>query len=217
VIKFATLDPLGMGVEMDGGKPGWNDAMNGLPGLLGSGTPETFELLRLLRFLRVCNISRDGFANRSADISIAIGPGLGRQFVDTFYSSSRLECAGSVGVLELQLFCSIFNSRILDSSTFDVRLTPDYVPADRACATSVSSFNSTFVFGSVLPAGPSFLAPLFKSLSSRVQRTPRFMTALTTGGSEGVPRTQHPRLLGTPRPDRGRQRRAQDLQRQRGR
>ncbi|CAN0571849.1 unnamed protein product, partial [Ectocarpus sp. 12 AP-2014] len=50
VIKFATLDPLGMGVEMDGGKPGWNDAMNGLPGLLGSGTPETFELLRLLRF-----------------------------------------------------------------------------------------------------------------------------------------------------------------------
>lgn len=54
VIKFATLDPLGMGVEMDGGKPGWNDAMNGLPGLLGSGTPETFELLRLLRFLRVC-------------------------------------------------------------------------------------------------------------------------------------------------------------------
>ncbi len=53
VIKFATLDPLGMGVEMDGGKPGWNDAMNGLPGLLGSGTPETFELLRLLRFLRV--------------------------------------------------------------------------------------------------------------------------------------------------------------------
>lgn len=54
MIKFATLDPLGMGVEMDGGKPGWNDAMNGLPGLLGSGTPETFELLRLLRFLRVC-------------------------------------------------------------------------------------------------------------------------------------------------------------------
>lgn len=61
VIKFATLDPLGMGVEMDGGKPGWNDAMNGLPGLLGSGTPETFELLRLLRFLRVCMyFSREG-------------------------------------------------------------------------------------------------------------------------------------------------------------
>lgn len=24
VLKFAQLDPLGMGVEMEGGKPGWN-------------------------------------------------------------------------------------------------------------------------------------------------------------------------------------------------
>jgi hypothetical protein len=32
-LKFSTLDPYGMGVEMEGGKPGWNDAMNGLPGL----------------------------------------------------------------------------------------------------------------------------------------------------------------------------------------
>ena len=45
--KFAQLDVDGMGVEMEGGKPGWNDAMNGLPGLFGSGTPETFELKRL--------------------------------------------------------------------------------------------------------------------------------------------------------------------------
>lgn len=51
VSKFVLLDPLGMGVEMDGGKPGWNDAMNGLPGMIGSGMPETFELLRTLRFL----------------------------------------------------------------------------------------------------------------------------------------------------------------------
>ena len=48
VLKFATMDPEGMGVEMEGGKPGWNDAMNGLPGLLGSGMPETFEMLRIL-------------------------------------------------------------------------------------------------------------------------------------------------------------------------
>ncbi|NLZ82877.1 MAG: cellobiose phosphorylase, partial [Clostridiales bacterium] len=39
--KYATLDAYGMGVEMEGGKPGWNDAMNGLPGLLGSGMSET--------------------------------------------------------------------------------------------------------------------------------------------------------------------------------
>jgi len=29
--KTATLDPYGMGVEMEGGKPGWYDALNGLP------------------------------------------------------------------------------------------------------------------------------------------------------------------------------------------
>lgn len=49
--KFALLDPLQMGIEMEGNKPGWNDAMNGLPGLFGSGLSETVELLRLIRFL----------------------------------------------------------------------------------------------------------------------------------------------------------------------
>ncbi|MBN1313043.1 MAG: hypothetical protein JXB30_16645, partial [Anaerolineae bacterium] len=50
-IKFATLDPLGMGIEMEAGKPGWDDAMNGLPGLLGSSMCETYELARLVDFL----------------------------------------------------------------------------------------------------------------------------------------------------------------------
>ncbi len=51
VNKFALLDSFGMGIEMEGGKPGWNDAMNGLPGLFGSGMPETLELKRLVDFL----------------------------------------------------------------------------------------------------------------------------------------------------------------------
>ena len=51
VNKFALLDSERLGVEMDGGKPGWNDAMNGLPGLLGSSMPEALELKRLSRFL----------------------------------------------------------------------------------------------------------------------------------------------------------------------
>jgi hypothetical protein len=51
LIKFATLDPLGMGVEMEAGKPGWYDAMNGLPGLFGSSLSETYELQRLMEFL----------------------------------------------------------------------------------------------------------------------------------------------------------------------
>lgn len=49
--KYTLLDVYGMGIEMEGGKPGWNDAMNGLPGLFGSGMPETFELKRLLEFI----------------------------------------------------------------------------------------------------------------------------------------------------------------------
>jgi len=51
LLKFATLDPLGMGIEMEAGKPGWCDALNGLPGLFGSSLCETYELERLLTFL----------------------------------------------------------------------------------------------------------------------------------------------------------------------
>lgn len=50
--RIATLDPRGIGMEMEADKPGWNDSMNGLPGLLGSSLPETLELERLCRFLR---------------------------------------------------------------------------------------------------------------------------------------------------------------------
>ncbi len=51
LIKFTTLDPYGMGIEMEAGKPGWYDAVNGLPGLFGSSMPEAYELLRLIHFL----------------------------------------------------------------------------------------------------------------------------------------------------------------------
>ena len=51
LVKFATLDPYGMGIEMEGNKPGWNDAMNGLPGLFGSGMSETVELTRIVKFV----------------------------------------------------------------------------------------------------------------------------------------------------------------------
>lgn len=69
----------------------------------------------------------------SADISLGIGLGLGRQFVDTqFHSSSRLECAESVGVLELSIFAqfSISHSLEIGASVFT---TSDSVLANRAC------------------------------------------------------------------------------------
>ena len=49
--KFSLLDPYGIGISMEANKPGWNDAMNGLPGLFASGVSETIELARLVRFL----------------------------------------------------------------------------------------------------------------------------------------------------------------------
>ena len=49
--KYSLLDPDGFGIEMEGGKPGWNDAMNGLPGIFGSGVSETIELKRIIEFL----------------------------------------------------------------------------------------------------------------------------------------------------------------------
>ena len=50
--KVASLDPSGIGIEMEADKPGWNDAMNGLPGLFGSGVSETIEIKRVLAFLK---------------------------------------------------------------------------------------------------------------------------------------------------------------------
>ena len=49
--KFMILDPYGMGIEMEAGKPGWNDAMNGLPGIFSSGISETAELKRIVDFI----------------------------------------------------------------------------------------------------------------------------------------------------------------------
>ncbi len=51
VLKCATLDPLQQGLEMEAGKPGWNDALNGLPGLFGSSSSECADLLLLIRRL----------------------------------------------------------------------------------------------------------------------------------------------------------------------
>lgn len=50
-IKAVSLDFEGRGIEMEAGRPGWNDAMNGLPGLFGSSTCEAIETLRLAKWL----------------------------------------------------------------------------------------------------------------------------------------------------------------------
>jgi hypothetical protein len=51
-LKFAMRDPWGMGVEYEAGRPGWLDSMNGLPGMVGSGMSETYELYLLLKYVK---------------------------------------------------------------------------------------------------------------------------------------------------------------------
>jgi len=51
-IKFCMRDAYGIGIEYEGGRPGWLDSMNGLPGMIGSGMPETYELLLLLKYVK---------------------------------------------------------------------------------------------------------------------------------------------------------------------
>lgn len=58
--KLASLDPCGIGIEMEADRPGWCDALNGLPGLLGSSVNESIELKRLLDFTRQALIGLDG-------------------------------------------------------------------------------------------------------------------------------------------------------------
>ena len=61
--KMASLDPSGVGIEMEANKPNWYDALNGLPALFGSSISETMELKRLVIFLKekfkVLDISSD--------------------------------------------------------------------------------------------------------------------------------------------------------------
>jgi len=52
VNKLSSLDPFGVGIEMEANKPNWYDALNGLPALFGSSISETMELKRLIIFLK---------------------------------------------------------------------------------------------------------------------------------------------------------------------
>lgn len=50
-VKFAALDAYGMGIEMEGGKPGWYDALNGLPAMFGSSMNEAYEVCRMVDYV----------------------------------------------------------------------------------------------------------------------------------------------------------------------
>ena len=68
-IKLATLDAYGMGVEMEGGKPGWYDALNGMPGMFGSSMNESYELKRMIDTIRKWNQMLDRTVSIPSEIA----------------------------------------------------------------------------------------------------------------------------------------------------
>ena len=68
-IKASLFDPFGIGLEMEAEKPGWCDALNGLPGLVGSSTHEAFALQRWVAFARR---TVQDFLTTQATLSVAV-------------------------------------------------------------------------------------------------------------------------------------------------
>lgn len=89
--KFCCIDPAGIGIEMEAGKPGWNDSLNGLPGLMGSGLPETFELVRFIRFLTDTPVQKIQLPMEISDYAFAVNAALEEE--DTFV---RWNCLGAI-------------------------------------------------------------------------------------------------------------------------
>ena len=51
VVKLATLGRTDTGIEMEAGRPGWYDALNGMPAQFGASLPDAAELVRLIRLI----------------------------------------------------------------------------------------------------------------------------------------------------------------------
>lgn len=94
-VKTAALDAAGMGVEMEGGKPGWYDALNGLPGLLGSSMAESCELARLLSFTHRALAEREGSVALYAEINCLLKAvdGILRTETDAYDRWDRMNAA----------------------------------------------------------------------------------------------------------------------------
>lgn len=89
--KFITMDPLGMGIEMEANKPGWNDAMNGLPGLFGSGVSEAAELKRIVDF--IVEVSSQFHEEINLPEEVAVQLKSSEQYVDE-YNQGKLDDYG---------------------------------------------------------------------------------------------------------------------------
>jgi hypothetical protein len=136
-IKLATLDPFGVGIEMEADKPGWCDALNGMPGLLGSSVNEAFELRRWIGFLQnhLSELLAPGeshpFPIEMVEFLKALGEALAISRADDFYKTwdtlaslrerfrerTRLGISGDETPLTREEISSFLNSgvRVLDA------------------------------------------------------------------------------------------------------
>ncbi len=86
--KISTLDPFGVGVEMEADRPNWYDALNGLPGLLGSSISETFEIKRLIQILQTALDKSEQGDSHSLNVPFEIGEFFNA--VDSAFASDAL-------------------------------------------------------------------------------------------------------------------------------
>jgi hypothetical protein len=143
LIKFATRDPGGMGIQMEAGRPGWYDALNGLPGLFGSSMPESYELLRLVNFMiaaldeapqavdlpQEAQVLLDAIGEEDEIDALARWEQLS-DALETYRGSTRLGFDGrtiSVGLADLlQTMRADLESGIVKAHTFTLGVPPTY-------------------------------------------------------------------------------------------
>jgi len=83
--KLSSLDPFGVGIQMEADKPSWYDALNGLPALFGSSSCEAFELKRLCLIIKD-SVEKSGIEKFSVTEEIhAFLAELGK-FIETYFN-----------------------------------------------------------------------------------------------------------------------------------
>lgn len=153
--KMAALDPYGMGVEMEGGKPGWYDALNGLPGLLGSSMAETYELARMVGFTldimeryphqvamldeisllmeRVCKAVRDNREELEKNGQIIRFWNQINDAKEVFWEQTRNNVSGSKTsyaaeplIQNLRTYLTVLNRGVIEAVTYGEGISPTY-------------------------------------------------------------------------------------------
>jgi hypothetical protein len=101
VVKLSTLDPENTGIEMEAGKPGWNDSLNGLPAIFGSSVNETIELKRLILNLKNWT-NKYNLANREVAIPVEV-----YDFLNNIKNILARNLQGEINEFECWDLCSL--------------------------------------------------------------------------------------------------------------